>query len=88
MAEFDLTDVYRERNPGKKCFTFAPNGLNPYKVFRRLDYIFASEDLTSMTIETGIVRVLDELDHKGVTIDKSRDKRIQAKNSRKGGGGI
>jgi len=73
MAEYDLMDVYRERNPGKKCFTFAPNGLNPHKVFRRLDYIFASEDLSSMTTNTGIVRVLDELDHKGVTITISME---------------
>ena len=45
LGRTGLSDVYRFMYPTKQSYTFAPKGDNTSKVFRRLDYLFVSENI-------------------------------------------
>ncbi len=45
MGKFDLFDAYREKNPDKVMYSWAPAGSNKNGTFRRLDYFLVSSQL-------------------------------------------
>ena len=45
LGRTGLSDAYRFIHPEKKSYTFSPSGDNASKIFRRLDYLFVSDNI-------------------------------------------
>jgi len=69
IEDLSLIDVWRERNPDIKNFTYSKyNSNSPKFVARRLDYIFVSQSLTPFCRKTDIYSIALS-DHRGVFLE-------------------
>jgi hypothetical protein len=64
MEKYGLLDVWRQQHPEEKAFTFTPGGSRC--IYRRLDYVFASGDLSDL-VHNLQMRSTAFSDHKEIT---------------------
>ena len=76
MKEFDLVDVYREKNPKNKSYTYESKAL---KLFSRIDFFLLPQHQISWVEQIETV-VSNALDHKAVKL------KLNSPNNKRGPG--